>query len=190
MTNLEYEKMDFYHGSGEDFDEFSQKLIGSNFKSSKAFYFTNNTSFEKVITGSGVKLYEDGYSAGAYAKNNIDGHPVIYICNLILSNPMTIDYIVDVFYLNKEDPFVGNHPQDFLDENIDNLLNICKEKGFDSIILDQKYYSEENEITIVVLDAKQIKFKFLQNKNQIELFLNKKSMLLTNNSKRNKRIIS
>jgi hypothetical protein len=173
----EYNNIDFYHGSDDNINIFDKDKIGKNFKESKAFYFTTNTEHDVV----GKNIYEDPYSAGAYAKNTIDGNPVIYICNLDIKNPLTISYISECYYLDPKDPFNGDHPQDFLDKDIDYLIQMAKDEGFDSIILDQSTYSDSNEITAIVFNSEQIKFKYksknnLENKpnKQINDFIHKK----------------
>jgi hypothetical protein len=167
-----YNNIDFYHGSDEDILFFDIKKIGLNFDSSKAFYFTTNTFFETISSSSGLSYYEDMYSAGAYAKNTVSGNPVIYICNLEIKNPLTIKDLIYMYDLNKEAPFEGQHPQDFLDMNIGDILETMKNNNNDGVILDQSEYSEEKEITAMVLNPEQIKFKY-KNK-EIENYLSLK----------------
>jgi hypothetical protein len=156
----DYSKIDFYHGSPVDFVEFDESKIGENFKQSNGFFFTDNTFCHVSTTAAGVKLYEDPYSAGGYAKNSDGGNPVIYICNLDIKNPLLISDLISSFYLSDDDPFDGCHPQDFYDMNNESIKDLCKKLNKDSVVLDQSSYSEEKEITVIVFRKEQIKFKY------------------------------
>ena len=151
----------FFHGAAADIERFEKKYIGQNFeKDEEGFFFTTNTSFEVVEKMSGEKkIYEDMYSAGAYAVNasRVTGNPpVVYPVFLSCKDPLTREDIIEYYCLNEEDPFDGCTQQDFYDENTEDILRLMKDKNKDSIMLDWK-----NEIFAVVFSAGQIKFALL-----------------------------
>lgn len=91
VVNKNGEPLRVYHGTGADFTVFSHDQIGKNFDDRAGFYFTNNTSHEKVTTvGGETKVYEDHTSAGAYAKNS-KGDSNIKPVYVNLRNPLIID---------------------------------------------------------------------------------------------------
>lgn len=152
----------FFTGTAADVDAFNKTYIGQNFeKDEEGFFFTTNTMHQVVKTNLGTKIYEDPYGAGAYAKNasEITGEgAIIYPVYLSMKNPLTMEDIVEVFYLDKENPFDGNHQQDFFDENSQTILNLVKEMKKDSICLDW-----EEEKFAVVFEPEQISFMLLEN---------------------------
>lgn len=152
----------FFHGAAADIERFEEKYIGQNFeKDEKGFFFTTNTSFEEVEKTNGEKkIYEDMYSAGAYAANAsvVTGNPpVVYPVFLSCKNPLTMEDIIENYYLSNEDPFDGCTQQDFYDENTEDILGLMKNKNKDSIVLDWN-----NEIFAVVFSPNQIRFALLE----------------------------
>ncbi len=143
----------FFTGSGADIKQFDKSHIGKNFeKDEEGFFFTTNT-FHQVV---GANVYEDPYSAGAYAKNAalvIDGNPVIYPVYLTMNNPLKLDKVIYAYYLNEEDPFDGCHQQDFFDEHREEILEMVKRYNCDSIC-----WEWGNETFAVVFEPEQIQF--------------------------------
>lgn len=133
-----------YHGTGADFQVFDAGKVGLNFSDKEGFFFTDNVSHDTPLHGydsGGNEIrayYEDPYSAGGYAKNAArqtgQGAAVMPVY-LKLENPMTTKDVADMFSLKKDDPFDGAHPQDYLDDNKQQLLEIAKEEGYDGIWL-------------------------------------------------------
>lgn len=152
----------FFHGAAADIERFEEKYIGQNFeKDEEGFFFTTNTSFEVVEKMNGEKkIYEDMYSAGAYAvyASVVTGNPpVVYPVFLSCKNPLTMEDIIEDYCLNDEDPFDGCAQQDFYDENTEDILGLMKNKNKDSIVLDWN-----NEIFAVVFSPNQIRFALLE----------------------------
>lgn len=148
----------FFHGTAADIKHFDKKYIGQNFeKDEEGFFFTTNTFFEVVQQiGGKEKIYEDIYSAGAYALNasKITGQPpVVYPVLLDFKNPLTVEDIIEYYCLNQEDPFDGCTPQDFYDKNTSGVLDIVKQENKDAVVFDW-----DNEIFAVVFSPEQIKF--------------------------------
>lgn len=130
-----------YHGTGTEFDAFNPKEIGKMFGvDEEGFFFTTNTIHSVVNLGKGKeKSFEDPYSAGAYARNAADmegaGAQIVPV-HLSIKNPLTADDVADNFYLDRDDPFYGDPPQDFFDDNKKEIMAMAKEGGHDGIILD------------------------------------------------------
>jgi len=132
----------WYHGTGSDIKAFDSDMIGKNFNvDEEGFFFTSNTAHEEVQYGNGKKeLYEGQYSAGAYAKNasSKEGSPNIMPIFLAIQNPYTTKDAIYSYDLNKDDPFSDEgHPQDFLDMNKRDIIEIAKSQGNDGIDLRQ-----------------------------------------------------
>lgn len=157
-----YTKIDFYHGSGEDFHNFDIEKSGSNFKQADdAFFFTTNTMFHKM----GDQILEDAYSAGAYAK--LGKNPSIYIVSLNIKKPLLIKDLVYFYDLDPKDPFDGCHPQDFYDQHNYSIKEIVKDHNYDAVVLDQSVLKDgSNEITAIVFDNSKIDFKYKKTKKQ------------------------
>jgi hypothetical protein len=171
---MNYQDVDFYHGTGKDITSFDLKKVGECFDSSVGIYLTTNCEHDTVVTGKGVNHYEDPYSAGGYANHAADNHggsPVVYICRLNINNPLTISDIIDSFCLDKDDPFDGQHPQDYFDMNRHSMVALVEALGKDGVILDQRVYSDEREITAIVFDPLKIDFKY---DNSLKQFLSNK----------------
>lgn len=148
----------FFTGAGADIERFDKSFIGQNFqKDTEGFFFTTCTSHDVV----GDKVYEDGYSAGAYAKNAAQvtgGAAVIYPVYLDMKNPLTIDYVIYAYDLNPEDPFDGCHQQDFYDSHTEEIIEMVRKHNHDSVLFE---FGEES--FAVVFEPEQIEFALLTN---------------------------
>jgi len=151
----------FFHGAAADIKRFDEKYIGQNFeKDEEGFFFTTNTNFEVVKKMNGEEIYEDMYSAGAYAINaskKTGNSPVVYPVFLDCKNPLTMEDIIDEYCLSEKDPYDGCTQQEYYDENTENILELMKNKNKDSIMLDWN-----NEIFAVVFSPNQIRFALLE----------------------------
>lgn len=147
----------FFTGSGADILKFDKSFIGQNFQKDKeGFFFTTCTAHDEV----GVNVYEDPYSAGAYAKNAAmvtGGGAVVYPVYLKMENPLTLKDIIYMYYLDENEPFDSGHQQNFYDDHVDEILEIVKKNGHDSVMFDFN-----NEIFAVVFEPEQIEFALLK----------------------------
>lgn len=147
----------FFTGSGADIKEFDKNYIGQNFnKDNKGFFFTTCTAHEDV----NGKIYEDGYSAGAYAKNAAlitNGSPVVYPVYLDIKKPLVVDDVIWLYDLNPDDPFDGCHPQDFFDERTEDLIEFMEKHKRDGVL-----FEHHNETFAMVFEPEQIEFALLQ----------------------------
>lgn len=146
-------KQVFFTGAAADIKRFDKRYIGQNFgKDTVGFFFTTNTVHEDV----NGNIYEDPFSAGAYAKNAsylTKEAPVIYPVHLDIKNPLTVSDLIYIYELSNEDPFDGEHPQSFFDVRTADILDIMKSRKNDALYLDY-----HNEIFVMVLEPEQISF--------------------------------
>ena len=146
-----------YHGGSPNIDKFDKNKIGQNFGDSHGFYFTTNTSYDTAwYGGNDYRVYDDMYSAGAYAKN-VQG--AVYPCYLRIVNPLYLRDWAETVGLDFDHEISDyGHPQDILDIHKKSIMNYANAHGHDGIIA-----IHGNDAVYVVFEPKQIKSAFAKN---------------------------
>jgi hypothetical protein len=144
-----------FHGGAADIKAFDKATIGKNFGVDKeGFFFTTNTSFSTSYYGPGdTRVYNDMYSAGAYA-NNAEG--ATYPCFLRIENPLLIADWAEWHGLSLDHAVADyGHVQDVLDRYKKSIIQTAREDGNDGVIA-----SHGNDHVFVVFEPNQIKSVF------------------------------
>ncbi len=144
-----------FHGGAADIKAFDKSFIGKNFGvDDEGFFFTTNTSHSVAwYGGSDYRVYDDMYSAGAYAKN-ADG--ATYPCFLRIENPLYLRDWADAYGLDYDHEVTDyGHPQEVLDRNKKSVLVMAREDGHDGIIA-----HHGDDYVFVVFEPNQIKSVF------------------------------
>lgn len=144
-----------FHGGAADIKAFDKTMVGKNFGADdEGFFFTTNTDHHvSWFGGNDYRVYDDMYSAGAYAKN-ADG--VTYPCYLRIENPLYLRDWADAHELDYDHEIADyGHPQDVLDRNKKSVIAMAREDGHDGIIA-----HHGNDYVFVVFEPNQIKSVF------------------------------
>jgi hypothetical protein len=144
-----------FHGGAADIQAFDKATIGKNFGVDKeGFFFTTNTSFSTAYYGQGdTRVYDDMYSAGAYAKN---AEGATYPCFLRIEKPLLIADWAEWHGLDIADEVENyGHVQDVLDRNKKSIIQTAREDGNDGVIA-----SHGDDHVFIVFEPNQIKSVF------------------------------
>lgn len=144
-----------FHGGAADIKAFDKNYIGKTFGADKeGFFFTTNTYYSTAwFGGDDYRVYDDMYSAGAYAKN-VEG--AVYPCYLRIENPLYLRDWVNSVELDYEYEVANyGHTQDVLDRYKRDIVAAAREGDHDGIIA-----SHGNDQVFVVFEPNQIKSVF------------------------------
>lgn len=144
-----------YHGGSSEITSFDATKVGQNFGVDKeGFFFTTNVAHDVVsMGGGGREVYNDMFSAGAYAKN-VGG--AVYPCYLRIENPLTFQDWCHMVGLDPDYEIDNHgHPQQLLDIYKKDIIRFARDDGNDGII-----FAHGNDDVFVVFEPTQIKSAF------------------------------
>jgi hypothetical protein len=147
-----------FHGSAADFETFDAARAGANFGvDEEGLFFTSNTAHDVVTSDGAITVWEDAYSAGAYAKHAAEGTGLgarIVPVYLRISAPLTLEQVAWAYgYDDVERMLDGRHPQDLLDLWKPQLIEMMRTAGCDGIAFDNGH-----DDVFFVTDPEQVRF--------------------------------